>query len=308
VALGLPATLQSLLKAEELGLRLGSMIRSDFSWEAWDALIAPPEHEAQKVIDAHRFREAARELHALKYRKDPVRGESAWGKKWKPALNKVPLSGEINEKTLIRVLRTLPAGSAVRRDQGNILSQVAKHLGMNEKPIIDVCRGYGVDRISERDIPTDSDITKAFEQIGLPHWRYTFGMCAAFGLRPHEVSEAIWLENNWIEVGEKTKTGSRRVRACHGGWVEKFKLRDLPRPKQKPLALSRPFSYGLERDGVAIKPYNLRHAYALRLMSVGVTADLGARLMGHSLTVHQSTYQRWIEADRIQKALQAHTF
>jgi hypothetical protein len=29
--------------------------------------------------------------------------------------------------------------------------------------------------------------------------------------------------------------------------------------------------------------------------------------MGHSLQVHQSTYQRWIEADRIQKAMQGMT-
>jgi len=39
-------------------------------------------------------------------------------------------------------------------------------------------------------------------------------------------------------------------------------------------------------------------------MSKGVGADLAARLMGHSLQVHQTTYQRWIEANRIQKAME----
>jgi hypothetical protein len=38
-------------------------------------------------------------------------------------------------------------------------------------------------------------------------------------------------------------------------------------------------------------------------MTKGVAADLAARLMGHSLQVHQTTYQKWIEADRIQRVM-----
>jgi integrase len=94
------------------------------------------------------------------------------------------------------------------------------------------------------------------------------------------------------------------VTPCPSAWVESFGLRDLPRPTQSAATITKVFNDALDRDGVSIKPYNLRHAFALRLLDKGVSADLGARLMGHSLQVHQSTYQRWIDADRIQKAMQ----
>ena len=128
-------------------------------------------------------------------------------------------------------------------------------------------------------------------------------MCAAYGLRPHECAELVWLEDDWIEIADATKTGSRRVTPCPSAWVQLWGLRELQRPPQSPQTLSNAITTALTRDRISIKPYALRHAYALRLLSRGVTADLAARLMGHSLAVHQQTYQRWIEADRIQKAM-----
>lgn len=179
---------------------------------------------------------------------------------------------------------------------------------LDHEPLLAACRGYGVDRLTERDIPTDAQIQAIFHSIRLPHWRWTWGMCAAYGLRPHECAGLTWLpEGDWIELADATKTGSRRVTPCPSAWVLAWDLRELPRPSQSTHNLSKAFNDALDRDKITIKPYNLRHAYALRLMSNGVPADLGARLMGHSLSVHQATYQRWIEADRIQRAMQGLT-
>ena len=286
-------------EAERKAIELGYQIRSKtFTWEAWD------EPEAPATITVADFLEAARALHASKYRKDPERGTNAWSKKWAPALRKLPPSGAITEAVLLRTIRKLPAGSAARRDQGNLLSQVAKSLGLETAALLEACRGYGVDKLTERDIPADAEIESAIARIALPHWRWTFGMCAAYGLRPHECAALSWLEDDWIEIHDKTKTGSRRVTPCPSAWIESFSLRELPRPTQSASTLTKAFNDALDRDGVTIKPYNLRHAFALRLLDKGVSADLGARLMGHSLQVHQSTYQRWIDADRIQKAMQ----
>lgn len=291
-----------LYEAERKAIELGHQISTKtFSWEAWE------EPEGPTTLNVDDFLKAAQRLHASKYRKDTERGDNAWSKKWRPALNKLPPSGVINEAVLLRVIRTLPAGSAGRRDQGNLLTQVAKSLGLETEELLAACRGYGVDKLNKRDIPSDEAIEAAMRQIRLPHWRWAFGMCAAYGLRPHECAALTWLEDNWIEVHDKTKTGSRRVTACPSRWVDQFELRSLPRPEQAPSKLSKTFNDALDRDGISIKPYNLRHAYALRLLDNGVTADLGARLMGHSLAVHQTTYQRWIDADRIQKAMQSIT-
>ena len=76
-----------------------------------------------------------------------------------------------------------------------------------------------------------------------------------------------------------------------------------PRPTQAATNMAKAFNDALDRNGVTIKPYNLRHAYAMRLMDNGVPPELGARLMGHSLTVHEDTYKRWLEGDRIAKAI-----
>lgn len=295
----IPLPEADLFEAERRAVVLGEQLRTDtFTWETWDT---PQSPEAITVAD---FIKAAQALHASKYRKDPERGNNAWSKKWAPALRKLPPSGVITEAVLLRTIRKLPAGSAARRDQGNLLSQVAKSLGLETAALLEACRGYGVDKLTERDIPTDEAIEAAMRSITLPHWRWTFGMCAAYGLRPHECAELAYLEDGWIEVHDKTKTGSRRVTACPSAWVESFALRELPRPTQSASTLTKAFNDALDRDGVTIKPYNLRHAFALRLLDKGVSADLGARLMGHSLQVHQSTYQRWIDADRIQKAMQ----
>lgn len=287
-----------LYEAERQAIELARQVSLGvFSWEAWETPAVP---DAITVAD---FRAAAERLHASKYRKDPERGASAWSKKWAPALRKLPLSGGVSEATLLRVIRAMPAGSASRRDQGNLLSQIAKSLGLNTEALLAACRGYGVDKLTERDIPSDEAIEAALGRIALPHWRWTFGMCAAYGLRPHECAALTWLEDDWIEIADATKTGSRRVTPCPSAWIKRFELRDLPRPKQNAQTLGKVFNDALDRAQVNIKPYNLRHAYALRLMSKGVAADLAARLMGHSLQVHQTTYQRWIEADRIQKAM-----
>jgi integrase len=294
-----------LYEAERRGAELGHQLRTKtFTWEAWES---PQGASATDAITVEDFLKAAQRLHAGKYRKDPERGDNAWSKKWRPALNKLPPSGAINETVLLRVIRKLPEGSAGRRDQGNLLTQVAKSLGIPHEGLLEACRGYGIDKLNERSIPSDEAIEAAFSKIRLPHWRWAFGMCAAYGLRPHECAELTWLEDNWIEVHDKTKTGSRRVTPCPSAWVQHFALRELPRPAQAPSTFSKAFNDALDRDGVTIKPYNLRHAYALRLLDNGVSADLGARLMGHSLQVHQSTYQKWIEADRIQKAMQGIT-
>lgn len=297
ISLNLAATYDSLPEAERLAFELGRQLRSGtFYWEAWDS------SQGAAMITTTDFHAAAVKLHATKYRQSPERGKAAWSKKWQPALRKLP-PGPISEAVLLRTIRRLPEGSAARLDQGRILAQIAKSLGITHTAILEACRGYGVTSLTPRDIPSDPEIEAVWNLL-LPHWRWTWGMCAAYGLRPHECAGLTWLDDDWIEIADDTKTGSRRVTPCPREWVSTWGLRELPRPTQSRLAITNSLAETLRGKGISIKPYALRHAYALRLLSRGVPADLAARLMGHSLAVHQQTYQRWIEADRIQKAMQ----
>jgi integrase len=298
IPLGLKADYSSLSEAEAKALELGRQLRGDvFSWDSW---VAP---ESRAVLTPADFHKAAQKFHASKYLKSPERGANAWAKKWAPALRKLPTTGPINERILLKTIESMPEGSAGRRDQGNLLAQIAKSIGLESEPLLAASRGYGVDKLTEREIPKDREIEAALKKIQLPHWRWTFGMCAAYGLRPHECADLQWVEKDWITVDENTKTGARKVTPCPSEWVALFSLRSLPRPTQAAQNIAKAFNDALDRDQVTIKPYNLRHAYALRLMDNGVPPELGARLMGHSLTVHEDTYKRWLGQDRITKAM-----
>jgi integrase len=298
ISLNIPATYASLPEVERLAVELGHQLRTgSFQWEAWDR----PQGSA--TITTAEFHAAAVKLHAAKYKHSPERGAAAWAKKWAPALRKLP-QGPITDAILLRTVQRLPEGSAGRRDQGNILAQVARALHLDHAALLEACRGYGAASLTPRDIPSDSEIEAAWALLSPSHWRWTWGMCAAYGLRPHECAELVWLEDDWIEIADATKTGSRRVTPCPSAWVHVWGLQELPRPTQSPQTLGKAFADALARARINITPYALRHAYALRLLSRGVSADLAARLMGHSLAVHQQTYQRWIEADRIQKVMQ----
>ncbi len=298
IALGLDADYSSLHEAERRAIELSHQLRTgSFSWASWD------QPAGAITLTADDFRIAAERLHASKYRSSPERGQQAWTKKWAPALGKLPPSGAISVEVLVRVLNRMPPGTAGRRDQGNLLAQIAKAAGLDPEPVQIAARGYGASALQPRNIPTDPEIEAAWAKFRQPHWRWTWGMCAAFGLRPHEVIDLKWLPENWIRVGDATKTGSRQVTACPSAWIERFELRTLPRPTQSAHNLAKVFGDALERADISIKPYSLRHAYALRLMDNAVPPELGARLMGHSLQTHEATYKRWMEEHRITRSM-----
>jgi len=304
--LRLKAAWSSLDEAKAAALRIDHELKTGvFTWVTHlgaESLEVAPGELTVSVWD---FINAAEKLHRSKYLKNFDGGAIAWSKKWQPSLAKLPPSPNtfLDEARLIRIIKNMPQNSAARRDQGAILVQVAKSLGFNIEKMREASKGYGVAQLTPREIPSDSLIEETFNLIKLPHWKWLWGVCATYGLRPHEALTITWDLDNWITIADETKTGARRVCACKNEWVEKFQLRTLPIPTQDPRNVARIGSDAFERDGVEIRLYQLRHAYAIRLFEKGVTADLAAKLMGHSVSVHEQTYRRWLQADRIQKAM-----
>jgi hypothetical protein len=45
------------------------------------------------------------------------------------------------------------------------------------------------------------------------------------------------------------------------------------------------------------KPYDLRHAWAIRAHILGIPIKAAADNLGHSVQVHTQTYQRWFSLD-----------
>jgi len=141
-----------------------------------------------------------------------------------------------------------------------------------------------------------------WELIKQPAWRWVFGMCAVYGLRPHEVQEAQFTPESEVKIGDSTKTGYRVVWPAPQAWVEKFDLHNIEKPKCKPEQFTNTANTYIHIRGPSpFALYNLRHAYAIRLLMAGVPSSLAARLMGHSVAIHERVYQRWLDAAELSR-------
>ncbi|TVP62808.1 MAG: site-specific integrase [Nodularia sp. (in: Bacteria)] len=150
-------------------------------------------------------------------------------------------------------------------------------------------------------------------------WRWTYGMLAVFGLRPRElfISPDIdwWLSKENIDLTWKVhkdcKTGEREALPLHRQWISEFDLRN---PKYLEMlataiskkdntnhaeitALTQRVSWWFRKIGLDFKPYDLRHAWAIRAHILGIPIKAAADNLGHSVQVHTETYQRWFSLD-----------
>ncbi len=207
---------------------------------------------------------------------------------------------------------------------------------MTFKIAIDLSQYSKIPENNFRKIPTDAEISEGiikFEnylnnrgkqvnqevQDSWQLWRWTYGMLAVFGLRPRElfINPDInwWLSSENVDltwkVDKDCKTGDRQALPLHKEWIENFDLRN---PKylemlQKVInkkdiskhaeitALTQRISWWFRKIGLDFKPYDLRHAWAIRSHILGIPIKAAADNLGHSVQVHTQTYQRWFSLD-----------
>jgi hypothetical protein len=150
-------------------------------------------------------------------------------------------------------------------------------------------------------------------------WRWTYGMLAVFGLRPRELftnPEIEWwlskenLDLTW-KVDKDCKTGERQALPLYKQWIEEFDLRNPKYLKMLAIAISKKdknkhaditaltqrVSWWFRKIGLEFKPYDLRHAWAIRAHILGIPIKAAADNLGHSVQVHTQTYQRWFSLD-----------
>ncbi|MEH1867065.1 MAG: site-specific integrase [Nostoc sp.] len=201
---------------------------------------------------------------------------------------------------------------------------------------IDLSKYSKMPENNSRNIPTDAEIHDGilkFEdylnnrgnqvnqslQDSWHLWRWTYGMLAVFGLRPRElfINPDIdwWLsqENTDLtwKVHKDSKTGERQALPLHRQWIDDFDLRN---PKYLEMlrsaiakkdntnhaeitALTQRVSWWFRKIGLDFKPYDLRHAWAIRAHILGIPIKAAADNLGHSVQVHTQTYQRWFSLD-----------
>ncbi|MEJ1936715.1 site-specific integrase, partial [Nostoc sp. NIES-2111] len=189
---------------------------------------------------------------------------------------------------------------------------------------------------NSRNIPTDAEILSGISKFedylttrgnqvnqdvkdSWQLWRWTYGMLAVFGLRPREIfinpDIDWWLSKEnadltW-KVNKECKTGERQALPLHKEWIDEFDLRN---PKYLKMlatviskkdnnnhaeitALTQRISWWFRKIGLDFKPYDLRHAWAIRAHILGIPIKAAADNLGHSMQVHTQTYQRWFSLD-----------
>ena len=145
---------------------------------------------------------------------------------------------------------------------------------------------------------------------------------ATYGLRNHEVffsdlSALCRGGDRVIRVLPTTKTGEHQVWPFNPDWVERF---DLLRLGTEPDALpvistdlrtttlqqvGRRVTEQFRRYELPLTPYDLRHAWAVRTIHIGLPDTVSARMMGHSVAIHTRTYHHWITRRDQQQAVDA---
>jgi len=242
---------------------------------------------------------------------------STWQSAYKPYLNRLigvsnKSTHKLNEELLVKILLSYKENSRSRQQCGIVLSALAKHLKLelpeNWKQLQS---GYGIHESNFRALPSDEEIINSIQLIPNPKWRFVFGLMATYGLRNHEVffSDLSCLKKGGdkiLRVFPNTKTGEHQVWPFHPEWVGFFQLDNktdtfdlLPDIKtdlkQTTLQhIGRRVSEQFKRYKISFTPYDLRHAWAVRTILIGLPNTVAAKMMGHSVSIHTKTYHHWI--------------
>lgn len=183
----------------------------------------------------------------------------------------------------------------------------------NFKPLIG---SYSPKHVSPRELPSDAEIRELYYRINNPAWRWSFGIIATFGIRPHELwhldASRLSSSPGVLRVLSDTKTGERLCYPCPSAWLEEFQLWEIKQPtlpKAKNnndlgAVISKAFKNQLE---IPFPPYHLRHAYAGRTAALGVDVAIASKWMGHSVDVHCRIYHQFLQQSHHQKAFELMT-
>ena len=259
-------------------------------------------------------------------RRSPAGSRTTWSSAYRPYLRRLQGIAEerglrLGTELLALTLSSYADGSRSRQQCATSLAALARHLTI---PLPEDWRaesgGYGLHRARFRQLPSDGQILEAVLRIPNPGWRLAFGLMATYGLRNHEVfftdlSALAPGGDHVLRVLPTTKTGEHQVWPFHPDWVERFQLQQLG---QNPALLpgvctdlrrttlqqvGRRVAEQFRRYALPLTPYDLRHAWAVRTIHIGLPDTVAARMMGHSVAIHTRTYHHWITRRDQQQAV-----
>jgi integrase len=322
ISLDLPATIAGLKQAEnQVKIVAAHLIENRFDWRQYLPVAGGGRlHEMDLVQKLQAF-----ELYFLQHlaqNHPPSSVRTTWEKAYLPYLNKLRTIAQSSTnlslpELIYATVYATPANSRSRQVCCTALKALTEFLQIELPVELKTLWGnYGTSQTQSRELPTDQQIIQVYEQIPNPSWRFVYGIMATFGLRNHEVFFCNYstLANGdpegMIEVLNTTKTGNHEVWPFLPEWVDRFNLRQIQLPavntdlSQTTLQrIGQQVTCQFRRYQIPFSPYDLRHAWAVRTIHIGLPDTVSARMMGHSVAIHTRTYHRWLTRRDQQQAV-----
>ena len=318
INLRLPAEPQSVERARELSLKLFIQLKSgiynpaDWTKQALAPELFPPagnpaEDPAEDCVHELTFwglRQLVEAMYDDKYPELPKKWNTTWGKKYAPVIKLLSQGkGKVTQERLFQMIKLIPSKSS-RKTTASVISTAIKEMGLaslNAVQIREAGSGYSPKAVKPRDLPTDEQIEAAYDSIHVPEWRFMYALIWLCGIRPHEIAGAKFATiagKKVLLVPDDTKTGFRKAPPCpYSKFVELGLERERNHrwPKQDKFNVGKAFVENLKLyTKVECSPYNIRHAFAARMMVRGIPVDRAARFMGHTKEVHEKIYRAWV--------------
>ena len=289
-------------KAKLIGAKLNL---GEFNWADWsaapkvdaDSCGAWVQRLEQNYWDSHRETTAAL---------------NSWQSRHS-VLKKLPVDERLSLELLVQVVLSTPADSRSRQRTCMVLSDLAKQAQIDSRAIQALSGNYSPSSVEPRNLPSDAEIEQWSASIEHPGWQYIFRLQATYGLRNHECFHCDFDEFPTVWINSPTKTGKRFVYPLYPEWAERWALNQPILPELKELQKASPFEWNnsvlgskvskwFNKAKIPCDPYDLRHAYARRCFECGITPDVAAKLMGHSMAVHLKIYRAWIDEQTYRRA------
>lgn len=152
-------------------------------------------------------------------------------------------------------------------------------------------------------LPSRDEIILARKQLTRDVDRWIFSMLYLYGLRNHECFFVSLIDSKKFAYVSKGKTGSRQVLPCDPSLFDDWGVVNIPEFKINQqlsnAALGFKVSALFRSYDIPFRGYDLRHCYSREMHQSGANSHLVARMMGHSLSVHEKTYCGWVGTESL---------
>ncbi len=324
ISLQLPPNLGGLKQAErEAKVVAAQLITETFDWEKYqiwrgrERLDAESLSQQIKGYERHFFQQPERQ-------ESLASTQTTWESTYQPYLRKLEALANGSSKLTLSdaiclTVESFPLNARARQICCTALAAFAEFLEL-ELPEDFKSRGghYSAAKVKRRDLPTDEEILAVYDLIPNDGWKFVYGVMATYGLRNHEVFFCDYSllktggASDSITVLDTTKTGEHEVWPFNPDWIDKFDLRNVRMPKVNTdldkttlQRIGQQVTRQFKRYEIPFSPYDLRHAWAVRTIHVGLPDTVSAKMMGHSVAIHTRTYHKWITRRDQQAAVDA---